>query len=181
MNAPLTIAPDEHGVVRVFQLSPRLVAMIDHAETLAPLAEALGTPALNPDHVQLTALRDLDSLGLAGLLEQGHGIAPATLAADRDRLSALTGSVAVLRSRAFDRAGGTLHPNDECTLVASYGEETAPPPRFEQLPQGGAKGTLPGGRTPEDAHRASRRTLLIGLAAVTALAVVLLLVMGGKG
>jgi hypothetical protein len=107
-------------------------------------------------------------------------VAPDTLAPDAQRLAALTGTVAILRSRAFDGAALTLTPGAECTLIATYAEDGAPPPRLEPLHSAGAEGVLDGGPAGvEQDHRASRRTLLIGLALAVALALIVLLL--GRG
>jgi len=175
MIGEITIDAGEFAIVRVFQLSDGLARQLADAPGLAPLARALGVETLNPDHVQVTALRTLDDLGLAGLLEQGHGVAPTTLAPDARRLSELTGTVAILRSRAFDGAV-TLHPSQECPLIATYAEEGAPPPRMTPLHSTGAAGNLDSapdeGMAPD--YRASRRTLLIALALAVALMLIVL-------
>lgn len=179
MTTKIIIPASEYGIVRVFQLSEPLARRVAGEAGLFALAQALGAKTLNTDHVQVTALRSLDDLGLAGLLEQGHGVAPDTLGPDAHRLAALSGTVAILRSRAFDGAALTLTPGEDCILVAAYAEDGAPPPRLEPLHSAGAAGVLDGGPAGgENDHRASRRTLLIGLAIALMLAL-LVLALGG--
>jgi len=183
MTDPLSIAEGEQGVVRIAQLSDPLAKALAAAATLDPLARALGVASLDPDHVQIVALRDLNDLGLAGLLEQGHGIAGDTLAQDSARLARLGGTVAILRSRAFGPGPNALAPRPDCKVIAAYRDSGAPPPRLDPLQSGSAKGNLGGGSpaasTPD--HHASRRTLLIGVAAAGLLALVVLLLSRGTG
>jgi len=180
MTGPLSIGADERGLVRVFQLSDTLARDLADADSTAPLARALGVDAVDPDHLQIIAPRAMDDLGLAGLLEHGHGIAPGALAPDRALLAGLGGTVAILRSRAFGPEVRSLDPVKDCRLVATYAEAGAPPPRFEPLHSTGAEGTL-GGAPPAEApeYQASRRTLLIGLGAAVVLAVIVLLLTRG--
>ena len=181
MTNPIIIPAQEHGIVRLFALSYKTAMEMTHGETLAPLADALGAPALDPDHVQIVALRQLGDLGLTGLLEDGHGIAPATLAPDRVRLNTLTGDIAILRSRAFGGVALTLSPQTDCTLIAAYPEEGAPPPRLDPLISPSAEGTLGDGPPVDEmGHRASRRTLLVAVAAAALVALTLLALGPGR-
>lgn len=175
MTNEIAVPANEFGIVRVFQLSDTLARELARAPALTPLAQALGLETLNADHVQVAALDSLDDLGLTGLLEQGHGVAPATLAPDAQRLAGLTGTAAILRSRAFDGTGLALHPTADCTLIATYAEDGAPPPHLEPLHSTGSAGILDGGPKgiPPD-YRASRRTLMIGLVLSVLLALIVL-------
>lgn len=178
MTGPLIVAPGESGIVRLFALSDPLAHRLGDGD-LGPLASALGLDRLEADHVQIVDLSRLDPVGLSGLLEQGHGIAAETLAADTVHLAGLGGTVAILRSRAFPPGGATLRPGDDCRLVATLAEEGAPPPRLEPLVSDGARGNADATPAPDEVpgHRTERRTLQIGLAAA-AVVLILAIVLG---
>ncbi|WP_108485182.1 hypothetical protein [Oceaniglobus ichthyenteri] len=181
MTGPITIPANEHGIVRLFALPYKLAMEVNHGETLAPLAKALGVAELDAEHVQIVNPAQLGEMGLTALLGDGHGIAPETLGPERARLNALSGEVAIVRSRAFGGAARTLALKDGCTLIAAFSEQGAPPPHLTPLTSTSAKGTLnDGGQGAGDeiGHRASRRTLLIAVLAAALLGLIVLMLTG---
>lgn len=117
----LAVPAGERGRVRVFALDMRP----EQAEFLREPGAAdqlLGADGLDPAHIDIIRLRDLEDLGLAGYLTEGCGIPENQIAPDRDRLAALDGYAMVLRSRAFGGRAATLAPAPELRLVATYTE-----------------------------------------------------------
>ncbi len=116
----LQVAPLEAGRVRVFALS----LSEEDAQTLADAKspDVLGLDSWDPAYVEIFALRDLDSLGLAGYLETGCGVDPDSLAPDRTKLAQLDGWVMLIFSKAFSGVEATLRPTADLTLIGSYVE-----------------------------------------------------------
>ena len=130
MSDVIQIPAGERGVIRVFDLD----MPAEQAKFLrepGALAQVLGIPEIDLEHVEIFPISDLEELGLAGYLIQGCGIAEAEITPDRAKLEAIKGHVLLLRSRAFDGAEMRLTPAAPITLVASYGERainwSAPP------------------------------------------------------
>ena len=118
---PLIVRPGEHGIVRVFALDlPDEQARFLREDGAA--AQMLGTGPLDPAHVDVIQLRDLEEFGLTGYLAEGLGIPEADLARDRPQLDALTDWVLVVRSNAFESTGTSIVPVDGVRLVATLGE-----------------------------------------------------------
>jgi len=86
------ITANEHGKVRVFQLSATLASVLEQEETFASLASALGVSIADPDDVQIVADAVLRDLGLAQFLMMGYGIAEAEIGPEMEALNTLTGS-----------------------------------------------------------------------------------------
>ncbi|MBL9057802.1 MAG: hypothetical protein JNJ84_16165 [Rhodobacteraceae bacterium] len=163
----LVLPEGERHVLRVFALhlpAADLTRLRGNADLLAAL---LGVEALDPSGVEVFDLADLAGLGLAAYLVEGNGAAEGQIAADRDRLDALTGAVLILHSAAFDGRATRLHPDPRLRLIGTYGEDL-PPMRFEPLPDAAARGLLPQGRpVTTDMRRAARITAaLLFLAAI---------------
>ena len=167
----LVLPEGERHVLRVFTLNlpaAEVAQLPDKADLLAAL---LGVEVLDAAGVEVFDLADLAGLGLAAYLVEGNGAAEAQIAADRDRLDALTGAVLILHSAAFEGRATRLHPDPRLRLIGTYSEDP-PPVRFEPLPDAAARGLLPQGRpVATDMRRAARITaaiLLTGAALVLA-------------
>lgn len=132
---PLAVPANESGVVRVFDLDlpqAEIAAMkegpIDGMTD--PAAQLLGLRQLRRDGIEIFPVTDLAGLGLPGYLSQGGGIPEAALAADAERLTAISGHVMIVYSRAFDGDAATLKPDPRLTLVGAYAE-----PRDSGIPE----------------------------------------------
>lgn len=177
LDTPLTVRPGETGAVRVFaiDLPEEAVDAFVQAETahgserVAPsIPAALGVSRLDPGYVDVVALRDLDDVGLEGLLRDGHGIARADLEPERAGLDALDGHVVILGSKAFGGMAATLAPSAPLRLIGGWSED-AVPVAFDILPDAMARGSA---ATPGSAGPATHMplvTLLIALLALPAL------------
>lgn len=122
MTDPLTIAAGEHAVLRLFSLDMRPEEARFLREPGAA-AQILGVTDLNPDHIEIFPLSDLEDLGLVGYLTEGCGLSRDQL--DIAKLDALTGWVMLLRSKAFDGQSMHLRPNPNISLVGVYTEDGA--------------------------------------------------------
>lgn len=129
MPEALHVAPQEHGVVRVFALD------VPQGETARwkdaerpdwPLPPALGVESLAAEDVQVATPSDLAGLGLAGLLAEGYEVSAEQLAPDRAALDSEAAPVAIVRSGAFDRPA-ELHLAPEVRWLGTYTEPGAPP------------------------------------------------------
>jgi hypothetical protein len=121
-SSDITVAAGERRVVRVFALDLPAAQLAFLREEPNAIADMLGGGPLDPDHVDLIRLRDLDDLGLAGYLSEGCDVDAADLAAQRDRIEALTGHVLVVLSRAFSGEARMLQPKPGVTLAARFGQ-----------------------------------------------------------
>lgn len=163
----LTIDANERGQLRVFALSDPLAAQIGNSGSLDALRLALGVDALAPEDVQIVQIRDLNELGLSGLLKEGYDVA---LSAEQAaRMDALEGTVALIRSPAFGSTSVTLRRTSEAKLVTTLSEGNPPAPHFTPLDSDAAKGVLTG-PAPDPAPKRSTalRITLIALAAMVA-------------
>ncbi len=163
MTDRITIKNTEHGVVRVFDvdLTPEEIKPFNRRNGIWPLQQALGADTLDPDHIELFPVEDLDELGLARYLEEGHGIDADEIAEMRQRLDGLSGHVLIVKSRAFGGTAQTLEPRAPLRLIASFNEDRAPV-SFDPLPSEGARGTT-GGKPPPSPAAMSGRVASIAL------------------
>jgi len=116
----LTIAPNEHGVLRLFSLDMRP----EEAKFLREPGAAdqvLGVEGLDPKQIDIFPVSDLEELGLFGYLNDGCGISEDQL--NRDTLEGLGGWVMVLRSAAFGGRATILAPDPRLHLIGLYTEE----------------------------------------------------------
>lgn len=170
MSDLLTVRPGEMRAVRVFHLdlAPEHVRFL--RDEPGALADALGVPALDPAHVQILKLADLDELGLATYLTEGAGVDEAEVAPDRARLDALTGYALILLSRAHQGRAETLTPRKGIEPVAIYGQ----PATDWTAGRIQTDSALPG-RVPPRAARDRARRIGGGIFAVVMLLVALIL------
>lgn len=118
----LSVAAGERRVVRVFALDLPAGQLAFLREEPDAIADLLGSGPLDPDHVDLIRLRDLDDLGLAGYLIEGCDVDAAELATQRDPIEAPSGHVLVVLSRAFGGEARQLNPKPGVTLAARFGQ-----------------------------------------------------------
>lgn len=117
----LTLAPHEHGVLRLFALDMRA----EEAKFLrepGAVDQILGVDRLDPQQIDIFPVSDLEDLGLYGYLSEGCGVSVEQL--DRGALDAIDGWVMVVRSAAFGGRAATLHPEAKARLIGLYTEET---------------------------------------------------------
>ena len=177
MSAPLEVAADEHGVVRVFALNLDDAAAKPWRQGEAPaMAAALGIQILDPDFVDVLRLKELKPMTLSAYLTEGIGLPAEMVAQDKTRLDALSGHAVVILSRAFGGNETALRPSEAITLIATYNEPPAMP-SFEDLSSDAAKGSLPTDDGPETPpFRASKTwALLVALGLIVILVLALFL------
>ncbi|MBI6629326.1 hypothetical protein [Pontibaca salina] len=173
MSDIIAIPENERGVVRIFALDmpPERAKFLREP---GAAAQVLGIDALDPAHVEIFPLSDLDELGLAGYLAEGLGVPAAQLDVDRARLNAITGWVMILRSPAFQDTPARLSPAQELTLIASYTEEGTDWSDSGPIPTESAR---IGSGPPPQSGAQSRRIGALGIAGVLlVLAILILLV-----
>lgn len=119
--SPLAITAGERGVIRLFALEmpPEQARFLSEPGAVAQMLGIEGTD-LNPSQIDIFALDDLEELGLEGYLLDGCAISSDQI--NRAVISALTGHVLLIRSRAFRDHPVTLTPAPQLTLVATYHE-----------------------------------------------------------
>ncbi len=159
MTDPLEIAPHIHDTVFVFALnlpSEEILAFTDPSQESWPLKDALGAAALDPDGIEIVALKDIAGLGLADFLIEGHGMDAAPVLADKARLDALQGHAVLIHAAAFQGVAQILSPGAELTFIGRYSGLRAATP-VEPLRFDAAEGTLEGGApAPSDARMGGR-------------------------
>ncbi|MEO1138895.1 MAG: hypothetical protein AAFW87_05505, partial [Pseudomonadota bacterium] len=148
MSDRIEIKATEIGVVRVFDvdLDPAEAKAFNRRNGNWPVQQALGATTLDPGHVDLIKIEDLEGYGLTGYLAQGMGVSDHDLEDTHAILDGLTGFVLVVGSSAFGRQAQVLTPRAPLHLVATFNEDK-PPVSFEKLPDGGAAGTASGPKT----------------------------------
>ncbi|WP_171122698.1 MULTISPECIES: hypothetical protein [unclassified Ruegeria] len=117
----LTVAPHEHGVIRLFTLGMRP----EEAKFLREPGAAdqvLGVAGLDPNQIDIFPVADLEDLGLYGYLNEGCGVTEDQL--NRTDLEAVDGWVMAVRSAAFGGNAAELHPDPRLHLIGLYTEET---------------------------------------------------------
>ncbi|MEL6915307.1 MAG: hypothetical protein AAFP13_12485 [Pseudomonadota bacterium] len=119
----LSIPAGERGRIRVYALS-----MTDRegkalAADPAAKAAALGAADLEADYIDVFPVKNLEGLGLAGYLTEGHGAVAAEVERDKQKLGALSGHVLVVMSKAFGAGGRELALDPRLTLIGVYGQE----------------------------------------------------------
>ncbi len=118
----LTVAPQEHGVIRLFALDMRP----EEAKFLREPGAAdqvLGVDGLDPDQIDIFPVSDLEDLGLYGYLYEGGGVSDDQL--DRSMLESIDGWVLVVRSAAFGGRAAQLNPDPRLHLLGLFTEEAA--------------------------------------------------------
>ena len=116
----LNVTADERGIVRVFSLEMPPEKARFQAEPGAA-AESLGVQALDPAHVEIICLSDLDEIGLSGYLTEGCGVPETEIAPVANRLDTLEGYVMVVFSQAFTTTPIALKPAPDVKPVAAFG------------------------------------------------------------
>ncbi|SDX15994.1 hypothetical protein SAMN05444358_103202 [Ruegeria halocynthiae] len=116
----LTIAPHEHGVIRLFTLNMRPQEAKFLREPGAA-DQVLGVDGLDLKHIDIFPVSDLEELGLFGYLNEGCGVSEDQL--DRDKLDRIEGWVMVVRSAAFGGRATKLTPDPRLRLIGLYTEE----------------------------------------------------------
>ncbi len=183
MSDQIRIPANEHGVVRLFALDlpeAEAEAFAAPAETGPwPLAEAMQAAHLEPDHVALLRLDDLEGIGLAGYLTDGLGLAPEEVAESRPLLDPLKGHVVIVTSPAFGGQAQELVIRRPLRHVATWREAESVPP-MDKLRSDSAQGRLEGAAGLASAPKQGRwaTLLLLGILALLALGMLLAFVGG---
>lgn len=125
MAQAITISTGETGTTRVFSLSMPAAEAQHLRDDEAAQRAVLGLDSLNPDGIEVFALRDLGDLGLIGYLREGVDVPEADLKRDAARLAALDGWVMLVHSLAFGGQSTTLKPSSTLTLIGTYGQTKA--------------------------------------------------------
>ncbi|MCR9124517.1 MAG: hypothetical protein NXH82_00175 [Rhodobacteraceae bacterium] len=120
---PFTVAANETGVVRVFEINADESVARAMREGDVPLETVLGVPHVDAEQVEIFPIRDLEGVGLVSYLIDGQGIAPETMGRDRAALEAIEGHVMVVLSRAFKGAATRIVPAPDLGFVAAFRED----------------------------------------------------------
>lgn len=170
----LEVRANERRVVRVFALDvpPEQIRFL--RDEPAAIADMLGLAEIDPDHVDLIKLSDLDEYGLGGYLTEGCDVEEDDFKPLADRLKTLKGHVLVVLSRAFSGNAMTLAPKPGLRLVASFGQAPTDWNTRETLNIKSAKPAT-GPRTPPRQARADARRIGGTIFAVFMVAIALIL------
>lgn len=120
------VATHERETVRVFAVDLQEKAAKAWLGVHSNIETALGSD-LDPDHVEYFPAEDLKGLGLAQFLIDGHGIAEADVADDRDLLDEAGPALLLVRARAFRGAAVSLNPKAPLVPIGAYGQAPAEP------------------------------------------------------
>ncbi|MEM6477968.1 MAG: hypothetical protein AAF647_02855 [Pseudomonadota bacterium] len=129
----LKIAPGEAGRIRLFALSMSeseakalatnisSVPEIDGARSYQE--EALGADGLDHAHIEVFPIKNLEGLGLADYLLEGHAALEIDVKRDLQKLSALGGWVMIVLSKAFRGEERELALDPRLTFIGSYRQD----------------------------------------------------------
>lgn len=182
MSDKIQISPRETGIVRVFavDIPADQIAAFTARNGRWPLREALGADALDPEHVQVFDVADLAGVGLPAYLTEGHAIPADQIDPMRTRLSAQTGTVMVITSRAFAGEQQVLTPTAPLRLIASFSEAHTPI-SFDTLPDASAQPQQTDAPAPRKAPSdaaISGRVAMVALLVLAVLVVVMVWIAG---
>jgi hypothetical protein len=119
MTPSLNIPSGERGILRLFSLDMPAEQVRFLSEPGAA-AQMLGVDDLDLAQTDIISLDDLADIGLPQFLIDGFSIPPDQI--DIPALTALSGHVMLVRSRAFRNRATTLTPAPQLALVASFTE-----------------------------------------------------------
>lgn len=167
MTDRIEIKASETGVVRVFSVDipAKEIPAFNARNGRWPLREALGAETLDPEHVEVFDAADLTGVGLPGYLTEGHAIPEDQIAPLRGQLTAQTGTLMVVTSRAFGGEAQVLTPRAPLRLIASFSEANAPI-TFGALPDAAAHRETPeekpqAAKKPSDAAMSGRVAMIV--------------------
>ncbi|MEX0283246.1 MAG: hypothetical protein AB3N23_01400 [Paracoccaceae bacterium] len=176
MSGPLTVPPNERGVVRVFSLIIE-AGGIKAFKAPGAIDTALGVSGVDTEYVEVFPVTDLAGVGLANYLVDGCGVPEAVIDPDRDRLDALEGHLMVVLSKAFQGRAATITPAGPLVLAGVYAEtpvdwsSSGPIKTDSARPGTGHVSPLP----PSDATRRVGSAVFVGMLLLIALVLFFLL------
>lgn len=122
MSLADSVTAHETEVIRLYE-----IALPDATPfTTSDVASALGTDGLDSDYVDIFAVDVLDELGLRGYMIDGLGIPEDALDPYLDRITQVTGQVAVVLTKAFQGRALTLKNSHPLRLIGAFHEGQAP-------------------------------------------------------
>ena len=145
----MVIPANETGHVRVFALALteaevddlRAVQIPPANVNAAAIAKLLGTPFVDPHHVDLFHTDTIAAVGLSSYLIEGCTVPADQIAPAKAQIDSYRGPVLIVRSQAFGAKAATLHLAAKVSLLGNFTEDR-PSIRFEPLPDASAKGTI---------------------------------------
>lgn len=149
MTDKLAVSEHEVGLYRVFALdlpASQITAFTTPDGDAYPLRDALSLAHLDPQHVQILDLKDLQALGVEAYLSEGLGLTKAKYASALPRIEAREGHIAVIASAAFQRPE-IIVPKPPVAFIALL-QEDAPKTAFVDLSTPSAEGTISVGSDP---------------------------------
>ena len=168
MTTSLEIPANERGLLHLFALDQHLSTEIADSGVLDQLSQAMGICCLHDPDVQIVPLREITDMGLAAFLQQAYDIDPGEIAPKADTLKTLTGTVALLRSGAFNGQAVQLTATKQALLIATF---TEPQPDWSAKP-------MPSTRLIRTSPRAARsRARRIGLSLFSGMVALILLLL----
>lgn len=142
----LNIPAHDHGLVRVFRVSPALQERLATTDDLGALEQALGVIIAKPQDVQLVAADTLSDVSLAQFLTMAYGVDAAALT---DLQDILADTFVIIRSGAFGGVAVTLKDSSDAQLISTVAEDGPTAPALTPLTAETAKGTAPTGKPPK--------------------------------
>ena len=130
-------------------------------------------------YMEVVNPRDLDELGLSGLLIEGYGIAEEEVAPLRSHLDSIQERVLIVGSRAFAGQAVTVEPRAPLRWIATLRQES-PRSTMEQLHVATAQGQASAGGTAEPVKPALPMVLKVTLVLMV-LAAIIAIVLGFSG
>ena len=161
---PAHVKTTEFGKVRLFstELGPEDASNITAQNVHRLLGEDLD---LDPNKIEVTASKALESIGLRQYLHSGYGIAEEDLQGKAAALDALTGLIILIPTSAFKGKEQSLDPNPALRFIGVFEEEAAAPPA-PTLKSASAEGVLSPANSDPDPVRPAGRSWIGALGAL---------------
>ncbi|MEP5761945.1 MAG: hypothetical protein ABJ327_22055 [Litoreibacter sp.] len=125
MNLATHVTATEIEVIRLYEVA--LPAIEAQGFSAADVSAALSVIDLDSEYIDIFELDTLDELGLRGYMIDGLGIPESALVPYQERISAISGYVVVVLSRAFNGHESTLKNGHPLRLIGAFREDTADP------------------------------------------------------
>lgn len=123
MTLATEVTETEIEVIRLYEIA--LPLQEASSITADDVADALGTPRLNEEYVDIFDINTLDEMGLKGYMVEGLGVPKDSITPYSERIAQIDGFVVVVLSKAFESRPIALLNSHPLRLVGAFTERQA--------------------------------------------------------
>ena len=159
---PAIVAPNEHGLIRVFLVGRPPDLKVGERLPLARICEALGVDRLNEQDIQQIWNTEIEDLSFTDFLRKGYEVNEDDVARENfalDAMDEVKALILVIRSSAFVERPATITLEGPLMNHVATLREPDASVVFRPLPDAGAKGPVedpPQKKRPSDAAMSGR-------------------------